>query len=523
MFKIILADDEPIIIKGMQKMIEWEKLNAEIVAEAGNGAELLEKIREFEPDIVISDVAMPKMTGLDVIKEIQDNHWSTKVIFLSGYQEFEYVQKAIRYEAIEYLLKPVGKEELEQAVLKAEKTLKTDYPMEYWEKEKDDMQTVFRKMNSESECKELFEHFEAMGLDTEDTDFTGVCFSIPFIFYKKLGNQNMAELIRFSIFKKIEEMLRTHKNGFAIKREPNSSNMILLNRERFGGHSLEQQVLEIREKIYREYKVWLITGIGNTVEHITDLKFAYKTAKFCSELHYFNQEEIIRYGEIDRNFNNSFEDYHYKYKELINSILIREENWAQKLDEVLEIIENLHYGNRYAAENRCIAMAMDLYSELEECRVVSEEDRKEYDAMVARIRNQSSYEELKKFVRKQLGEFSDKCGNGEKTIENNTIRVVKNYIQEHYAEELSLGTLAEIAYMNPYYFSAFFKKETGQNFKNYLAEVRMKAAVRLLMESDMKTYELAEAVGYRDVRSFTEKFKEYFGESPSGYKKARRC
>ena len=112
MFKIILADDEPIIIKGMQKMIEWEKLNAEIVAEAGNGAELLEKIREFEPDIVISDVAMPKMTGLDVIKEIQDNHWSTKVIFLSGYQEFEYVQKAIRYEAIEYLLKPVGKEEL---------------------------------------------------------------------------------------------------------------------------------------------------------------------------------------------------------------------------------------------------------------------------------------------------------------------------------------------------------------------------------------------------------------------------
>lgn len=141
--------------------------------------------------------------------------------------------------------------------------------------------------------------------------------------------------------------------------------------------------------------MWLITGIGNTVEHITDLKFAYKTAKFCSELHYFNQEEIIRYGEIDRNFNNSFEDYNYKYKELINSILIREENWAQKLDEVLEIIENLHYGNRYAAENRCIAMAMDLYSELEECRVVSEEDRKEYDAMVARIRNQSSYEELK--------------------------------------------------------------------------------------------------------------------------------
>ena len=82
--------------------------------------------------------------------------------------------------------------------------------------------------------------------------------------------------------------------------------------------------------------------------------------------------------------------------------------------------------------------------------------------------------------------------------------------------------MAEIVYMNPYYFSVFFKKETGENFKNYLAEVRMKEAVRLLMQTDMKTYELAKAVGYNDVRSFTEKFKEYYGDSPSGYKKAKR-
>lgn len=131
MFKIILADDEPIIIKGLRKMIKWEELNAEIVAEAKNGEELLKKIKEFEPDIIISDVSMPKMTGLDVIKAIRASEINAKVIFLSGYQEFEYVRTAIRYEAVEYLLKPVGKEELEQAVLKAEKMLKTDRPMEY--------------------------------------------------------------------------------------------------------------------------------------------------------------------------------------------------------------------------------------------------------------------------------------------------------------------------------------------------------------------------------------------------------
>ena len=241
MFKIILADDEPIIIKGLRKMIKWEELNAEIVAEAKNGEELLKKIKEFEPDIIISDVSMPKMTGLDVIKAIRASEINAKVIFLSGYQEFEYVRTAIRYEAVEYLLKPVGKEELEQAVLKAEKMLKTDRPMEYWQEEQNDMQTIFRKMNSESECKELYTHFKDIGIETDEKSFTGVCFSIPASFYKKIGNQNMAELLRFSIFKKIEETLKKEKNGFVIKREANCSNIILL-RDRGQEGIVEQEI-----------------------------------------------------------------------------------------------------------------------------------------------------------------------------------------------------------------------------------------------------------------------------------------
>ena len=98
--------------------------------------------------------------------------------------------------------------------------------------------------------------------------------------------------------------------------------------------------------------------------------------------------------------------------------------------------------------------------------------------------------------------------------ERETITLVKNYIQEHYAEDISLGTMAKMVYMNQYYFSTFFKKETGQNFKNYLVEVRMREAMKLLMCSEMKTYELAEAVGYHDVRTFTDKFREVFGGQP---------
>lgn len=522
MFKIILADDEPIIIKGLRKMIQWEALHAQIVAEAGNGEELLEKVREFSPDIVISDVAMPKMSGLDVIKKIRENDKKTKIIFLSGYQEFEYVRTAIRYDAQEYLLKPVGKEELEQAILRAEQALKADSPIEYWQEENNDIQSVFRKMNTDIEYKELYEHFKDMGIQTEGMAFTGVCFSLPPGFHKEIGNQDMEELLRFSIFKKIQEYVKKERIGFVIKREVNSSNLILVSPKEKYGTMVEEEIRTIREKIYEVYKVWLIAGLGNTVFHIKELKYAFKTAKFCSELHYFTQEDFIRYEDISRDFKSSFEDYNCQYKEMVASFFGRDGLWKEKLNKVLKIIENLHYGNRYAAENRCIAMAMDLYKELEEYHIVAPETRQEYEGFVAKMRLQPSYRDLESFISRFLTKFLEKNAFQDTVAENHTIHQVKEYIREHYSEDLSLGKMAEIVYMNPYYFSSFFKKETGQNYKNYLVEVRMKEAVKLLMETDMKTYELARAVGYNDVRSFTEKFREYFGDSPSGYKKARK-
>ena len=522
MFKVILADDEPIIIKGLRKMIDWEKLHVQIVAEAGNGEELMEKVRRFSPDIVISDVAMPKMSGLDVIKEIRENDKKTKIIFLSGYQEFEYVRTAIRYDAQEYLLKPVGKEELEQAILRAEQDLKADNPMEYWQEEKTDMQKLFRKGKEDPESREISRKFQELGIQTEGMAFTGVCLSLPPGFHKEVGNQDMEELLRFSIFKKIQEYVKKENMGFMLKRENNSSSLILAGSPKTCRSQAEEEVKELRDNIYADYKIRLHVGFGGTVLSAKEWKYAYKTAKFCAELYYFTQEDFIRYEDISRDFKSSFEDYNRQYQEMISSLLGKDGQWKEKLNQVLKTVENLHYGNRYAAENRCIAMAMDLYKELQEYHIVSPDTRQEYEGFVAKLRLQPSYSVLVGFMNRFLEKFLEKNAFQDTGAENQVIQQVRRYVQEHYAENLSLEKMAEIVYMNPYYFSSFFKKETGENYKNYLASVRMKEAAKLLMKTDMKTYELAKAVGYNDVRSFTEKFREYYGNSPSGYKKARK-
>ena len=519
MFRVILADDEPVIIRGLKKLIAWDKLNAEVIADACDGEELLGQIKRLKPDIIISDVAMPKMTGLDVIEEIQKNHWNIKVIFLSGYQEFDYVKTALSREAVDYLLKPVGKEELEYAVTRAEQMLKSGHPVEYWQAEKSDVEQVFKKINSEYESKDLYQHFRDMGIDTEGKIFMGASFGILPSSNTGTEDQNILELIRLSIFQKMNEHLKQNKNGFVIKRDTDINNLIILGRNE---KETEEEIKWLRQWIKEQYQVRMAVGIGKAVEQITDLKYAYKTAKFSCQLYYFCEEEVIRYGSISREFGSSFDDYNTCYNLLAEAVLAGEPVWKEHLEKALDIIENLHYGNRYAAENRCIAMLLDLQKEIREQEEIEEKDRRNYELFVSNIRKMHTFRELRGFIKKNLSRFVDGVFLQNHVREKDPIRHVKSYIKEHYEEDISLEKMARMVYMNPYYFSSFFKKETGENFKNYLIGIRMKAAMKILMESELTTYQLAQSVGYKDVKTFVDKFREYYGDTPTEYKKNKR-
>jgi two-component system, response regulator YesN len=117
--RVLLADDEPVIIRGLKKLISWEKLGTNIVGEASDGLELKQQIEEHNPDLIISDISMPGYTGIDIICEIHEAGRSVKVIFISAYQEFTYARQALQYGALDYLVKPVNKNQLEQVVSKA--------------------------------------------------------------------------------------------------------------------------------------------------------------------------------------------------------------------------------------------------------------------------------------------------------------------------------------------------------------------------------------------------------------------
>lgn len=519
MYKIVLADDEPIIIRGLKKLIDWEKVNAEVVGEAQDGKGLLEVAERERPDIIISDIAMPGMTGLDVIRVINERKWNIKVIFLSGYQEFSYAKEAISSHAVDYLLKPAGKEELEECILRAEKLFKREDAVDYTQK--DGLQEIFKNLNSEYEYTDLYNHFKELGIETSDKYFAGVCFALSHRAIQIINGGNKFELLKFAIFKRVQEYLQEQKIGFVIKRDDNRSNIIFILPKENTRTILKRTVQDTIGQIEKEYEIRLTAGIGDIIDDIRQLKYAYKTAKFASELYYFEQQEVIWYQDINREFHHSFEDDKKAYEVFFTSVLDRSPDWRERFNQCLDIIESLHFGNRYAAENRCIVLASDFYRDLTEYKLLGEEGKREYEGLMERLRRQNTYGQLKKvftaYVENVVREIKSKGNTGDIQV----IRQVKKYIGEHFAEEITLEQIAGTVYMNPYYFSTFFKKGTGQNFKSYLVEVRMKEAMKLLMEKDIKTYELAKSVGYNDVRTFTDKFKEMYGDSPTNYKKSR--
>ena len=173
MYRIIIADDEPLIIRGLKKMMEWGKMDTEVVGEAEDGEQLLNLLDTLEPDIIISDISMPEKTGLDVLKEINKRKLKTKVIFLSGFQEFSYAKEAVTYGAVDYLLKPVSVEELENAINRAKDQIVQEQPEAVWKIEQQNVENVFKEINNFVHPEKviiLFDEIDAVALDRTNTN-----------------------------------------------------------------------------------------------------------------------------------------------------------------------------------------------------------------------------------------------------------------------------------------------------------------------------------------------------------------
>lgn len=524
MIQAILADDEGIILKGLKKLIDWERLGIRIVGEASDGEETLKLIRQKKPQLVVSDIAMPGLSGLEMLQEIGRQGLPAKVIFVSGYQEFSYARDAVRYGAVDYLLKPVEREELEQAVCKAVALIDDQSRLSILDnaESEDRMHQIFQKISGSGEYarEDLYEQFSRLNISVEGKSMMGAAFRL-YALKRGESNARMQELLKFSAANKIQKKLEDSGWGFVVKKDISTCYVIFLLDPGEDRAVVESRIRRLISQSADRQKLTVKAGVGERVEDIAALPLAYKTARFAMELYYFTEEEIIWYEDVQKEFQESFDRYQEEVQRLKQGFLERRKSLNVEMNQVLAVIKNLHFGNRFAALNRCNLMLSGLIQELCDSYLLDTSWVAEGEKCMEQMRLMPTYRQTCELVIAFLEKIHQQILTGGSREYNEAVRIRK-YVDEHFAENLTLESMARMAGMNAYYFSSYFKKHMGMNFKAYLTEVRMEEAARILMHTDCKAYEVADLVGYRNVRQFNENFKGKYGKSPNEYRKEQR-
>lgn len=499
MIRMILADDEPIITRGIQKLVDWNSLGIEVVGEYQDGKAALDGIVLLKPDIALLDIYMPKKTGIDILKECRALDISTRIILISGFQDFQYARDALKYGAADYLLKPVIRDELITAIENCIAYMNID-----WE---------IGEAAGESGSKVTEVPYDKL-VEMEETTYLPVLLDI---LWKGTEHTQEKKLIRFSLISYVELYLEERNLGIIFTK---GKHIVLVLKDKTREEAKEI-LYELMEGVEAKHGHRIGVVIGETVDSMGEIPEGYGACLgMLNHFFFYNQitVPILVTGTPVYVKPVTMESFMVIRNQLLESVISQDrENWDASFRKFLRSLCILSDGKKEDAcfhfcstirilEERFQAMGLkglgfDLKDILEEGRLTE------------------NYRQMSKLYGTYLERYMEQIRDSVVNNDKKDIIRAKEYIETHYKENLTLEVLAQEIHMNPYYFSSFFKKNSGENFKDYLNKVRMKHALSLLVSTDRKAYEIADEVGFRDARSFSELFQRIYGETPVNYRK----
>ncbi|MBM6996994.1 response regulator transcription factor [Paenibacillus sp. DXFW5] len=535
MWKIAIVDDERQVLQGMKRAIPWEQLGAEWVGEALNGADGLDVVRQTEPDIVITDIYMPAMNGIDMIEQLRKDGYDGKVIIFSGYSDFEHARQALRFNVSDYVSKPISvptlktiltkvigelTEEEESRQKQGEMERKLSLYEPFIEKEWVRSAVVGTLDSSYREAGRLPEPYRYW------TNFSHVTIGIDLVRDARVSEFSLSDwnLFRFAIRNIACEVARKMFSSVEYT-ELHSTRAVLMvhPRPEEPAELLDKKLHELGVKLINAIKCYLKlvvrVGIGGVKRQWLQIPESTEEAFRAIELRagrrdpayalYAYQEDEDDYAFADNLFSVKF------YVELASALKASQEAEAKKL--VADYMSRLELQKAMTPESVQI-LASELWGVFTYCL---------YEAGVL-LNDLVPGEQITKELvgltgPEQLTEWlSDKitliCSSRQWRGNNKHRQVVDymtGYIHEHYAEDITLAELSEKLYISRNHLSIIFKNITGETFNNYLTRVRIEKARELLLQRTMLVYEVAERVGYKNVPYFSTLFKKITGMNPT--------
>ncbi|RKD33633.1 response regulator [Lacrimispora algidixylanolytica] len=507
--KLFISDDEIDVREGIRYLLNWSELGFYICGEGKNGQDTLEQIIRLMPDVVLLDIRMPKLSGLEVIKRAREQGFSGRFILLSGYSDFSYAQEAIRFGVTCYLTKPIEEKELEKAVLEAKESIRNELDMQkkllqYRDKARDSIlhDILFNKANDSF-------------LDYHDMMLESYVYQV--VLY---ANYNQDSFQATWDFAEILRLANKNHNSLEFLKQ-NDLNVIILK----GDFALNRFQELVEHYISQPQKGSPLDSLFLTygkpvysAEHIhssfEDAQLLMKRRFFC----HFNQH-VLGYMDLPKDFptikSNAFMENTYP-QQIGNHIQSANH---QMLQEVLDQLKkDLYFADLEVpiVKHTLADIMIQVKSILTHTYCGIEIPFPNNAAIISTIEEKYYLYEILDFFTLQF----EMCMNaiGSPTREN-VMDGILHYIQYNYQENLKLGTIADLFGYNSSYLGKVFHKATGKSFNSYIDEVRIENSKKSLLNDENKVYEIALLVGYTDVNYFHKKFKKYVGMSPAEYRR----
>src|SRR5690625_3611429 len=511
--KMLIVDDEPIICKGLSKTIPWCDLGIDVVGTAYDGKQALSFMHKESVDIVLTDVYMPEMDGLELSEHLSKNFPNTKIIMLSGYDEFEYARQAVRLGVEDYLLKPVDIDELVGLVEKIKQTII-------------DHQIKIQKHKQELIMQQMLHYLFGSPMVTEDMcvveDMTLSYRTIIgelsdyYLLKDAYNEESLAELKEIwkrhidqtfalfgitciSILGHENELITICYSGERLKWTDHQMEKICKRIGNVAGHSIKMivseqyQDLSALKGVRQEARMFLDSYRidDKQIAFIKDVKNESFQVEYPKKAETLLLEAIIQRDEplIKTLTNDLFKQFQERQLTLLQVFQV-----SYELITILKSgIQNLGYGQRLEAAKSGLNQDVDL-----------------------RIYN--SFQAVQHLLVTELNYLiatTDERQNNHWIIEN-----AKKYILKNYQRDIKALDVAEQNFITPNYFSMLFKQKTGYSYSEFLNHVRINKACELLVTTPNKIYEIAEYVGYKEYKYFVHVFKSHVGLTPTDYRRS---
>lgn len=532
-YKVLLADDEEEVLHSIHRQIDWDSYGFEIAGTFLNGHDVMEFLETQEADIVITDIQMPFMGGIELAKNIREKYPQIKVIIISGYGDFHYAKEAMSCQVMDYILKPVNAKELCDVLEKTRRTLEREL------EEKKNIRILKRKYQEnlpllrENFLNRLIaggmrkewiaEEIKNCGMTVGDAAYwvvaliqmekmagvetRGGSIAEPYIsVYVRSLVQERFQLYHYEIFySQAGECIL-----FGMK-EPEQIERILF------------RLIGIARESRKIIGVRLTAGVGKIKDRLSDIKASFEEAREALMFHKMARDgEVIYMGDIDMS-RQTLVLFDKESREMLFAAMKFGDSEAIRL-----ALSQLH--DRLKSQNMSRSVCQGwIVSVMNALLLLGQK----YGAAMEEIfggvpdclKIMNQYEDLDSF----FGWMENRCLLMGKYFEQerakkgkNIIEIAKEYTQRQFRDpEMSRERAAMEIGMTAPYFSSLFKRETGEAFGDYLTRLRLEEAIRMLDETDAKIYEIAEQIGYLDAGYFSHVFKKKYGISPIQYRRQR--